>query len=71
MKRLAYVACAVFLVAGTMSKAQDFDAGVAAAQAGNFATAIREWKPLAEQGDPTAQFNLWLMYKQGLGVPQD
>ena len=28
----------------------DFDKGLAAAQAGDYATALREWKPLADQG---------------------
>ena len=30
-----------------------------------------EWRPLAEQGDAKAQFNLGLMYRKGNGVPQD
>jgi len=29
------------------------------------------WKPLAEQGDANAQFNLGVMYDKGEGVPQD
>jgi len=35
------------------------------------AAAVRDLKPLAEQGDPEAQFNLSSLYYQGLGVPQD
>ena len=35
------------------------------------AAAVRELKPLAEQGNPEAQFNLSSLYYQGLGVPQD
>jgi TPR repeat protein len=34
-------------------------------------TAVRELKPLAEQGDAEAQFNLGSLYYQGWGVPQD
>ncbi len=34
-------------------------------------TALREWRPLAEQGNALAQFNLGLMYMEGKGVPQD
>ena len=30
-----------------------------------------EWKPLAEQGMPEAQYNLGLMYSRGDGAPQD
>ena len=37
----------------------------------DFVAAVRELKPLAEQGDATAQFNLGSLYYQGLGVPQD
>jgi hypothetical protein len=47
------------------------DKGLEAAQKGDFATALREWRPLAEQGDAGAQYNLGVMYRQGQGVPQD
>ena len=49
----------------------DFEAGYAAAKRGNYATAYRLWKPLAEQGHSGAQFNLGLMHYKGQGVPQD
>ena len=51
--------------------AQDFQKGLAAAQAGDFATALQEWKPLAEAGNADAQYNLGIMYNNGYGVPQD
>jgi len=51
--------------------AQDFQKGLAAAQAGDFATALQEWKPLAEAGNADAQYNLGVMYENGQGVPQD
>ena len=51
--------------------AQDFEKGLAAAQAGDFATALKEWKPLAEAGNASAQYNLGLMYSNGEGVLQD
>ncbi len=38
---------------------------------GDYDTALKEWRPLAEQGDADAQFNLGVMYDMGLGVPQD
>jgi len=40
-------------------------------ESGDFATALREWTPLAEQGYADAQSNLGLMYYNGDGVPQD
>ncbi len=49
----------------------DFNAGVAAYKRGAYATALREWRPLAEQGNAKAQYNLGLMYRKGQGVPQD
>src|SRR5215471_4551507 len=38
---------------------------------GDYATALREWLPLAQQGDADAQYNLGLMYFNGQGVLQD
>ena len=49
----------------------DFRRGSEAAQRGDFATALREWKPLAEQGDSKAQFGLGFLYRNGHGVKQD
>ena len=49
----------------------DFAAGLKAYQDKDYATALKEWRPLAEQGDAAAQFNLGLLYYDGTGVPQD
>ena len=49
----------------------DFQAGFAAYQKGDYAAALREWTPLAEQGYAVVQFNLGVMYQQGQGVSQD
>ena len=48
-----------------------FDEGLAAYKKGNYTQALKEWTPLAEQGNATAQYNLGLMYANGQGVPQD
>jgi len=45
--------------------------GGAAYNQGDYGTALREWRPLAEQGDAGAQLNLGFMYDNGYGVPQD
>ena len=45
--------------------------GLAAAEAGNFITALQEWKPLAEAGNSFALYNLGVMYESGQGVIQD
>jgi TPR repeat protein len=49
----------------------DFKAGMDAHQRGDYATALREWQPLAEQGDALAQYNLGLLYDNGRGVQKD
>jgi TPR repeat protein len=42
-----------------------------AVERGDYATAMRELRPLAEQGHAAAQFNLGLLYANGQGVPKD
>ena len=49
----------------------DFQAGMDAYNRGDFKTALREWQPLADQGDPRAQFSFGLLYENGDGVPRD
>ncbi|MBL4740603.1 MAG: sel1 repeat family protein [Sneathiella sp.] len=48
-----------------------FDEGLVAAQNGDYETALKEWKPLADQGNVSAQHNLALMYYNGRGVLQN
>ncbi len=49
----------------------DFDAGAAAYTRGDYATALKEWQPLAETGNVAAQFNLGLMHYNAKGMPQN
>ena len=51
--------------------AQDFQKGFAAYTEGDYATALKEWRPLAEQGNVTSQYNIAVMYDKGKGVLQD
>jgi TPR repeat protein len=44
---------------------------IAARSEGDYATALRLYHPLANQGDAFAQYNLGLMYSRGEGVPQN
>jgi uncharacterized protein len=37
----------------------------------DYPTALRLIRPLADQGNATAQYNLGVFYDNGLGVPQD
>lgn len=54
-----------------MAKADDFSDGLEAALVGDYATALKLWKPLAESGDAEAQYNLGWMYSNGEGLVQD
>ncbi len=47
------------------------DEGEAAYERGDYATALREFRVLATQGNAPAQFSLGIMYYEGRGVPQD
>jgi TPR repeat protein len=49
----------------------DFNAGEKAYHRGDYATALREWHPLAKQGQAVAQYHLGLLYANGQGVPKD
>ena len=51
--------------------AQTFEEAVAAHERGEYAAAYRGFRVHAEQGDASAQFNLGLMYVNGVRVPQD
>ena len=55
----------------TTSALAGFDEGVAAYNRGDYATALEEMLPIAEQGNADAQFALGVMYGNGDGVPQD
>jgi len=49
----------------------DFKAGLQAYDRGDYATALKEWQPIADRGDPNAEYNLALMYALGQGTAQD
>ena len=49
----------------------DFQAGRDAYNRGDYDTALKEWQPLAEQGDALYQYFLGIMYHKGQGVTQD
>ena len=45
--------------------------GVSAYDRGDYAAALVEFRPLAEEGYRLAQYTLGVMYAEGQGVPQD
>ena len=60
----------IFILALTLAlpvAAQDFQKGLEAYKRGDYATALREWLPLAKQGHAGAQYNLGVMYDIGYG----
>ena len=65
------LAVALSMLAAPVAGAQDFDKGSRAYKKGDYATALREWRPLAEQGNAAAQYNLGYMYNFGWGLPQN
>ncbi len=69
--RYATMLLAVVVVLVAAPACTDFDPGMEAYERGDYATALKEWRPLAEQGDADAQFNLGVMYRIGQGVPED
>ena len=72
MPRIKFVLATVLSFMAFMPvAAQDYQKGYDAYNAGDYATVLQEWRPLAEQGNAAAQFNLGLMYYNGKGVPQD
>ena len=65
------IALALSLVCLVVPAWADYQAGMDAYNRGDYATALREWRPLAERGDPSAQFRLGSLYENGDGVPRD
>ena len=61
------------IVQQSMSSAQTgpLEDGEAAYQRGDYSTALRLLRPLAEHGDAHAEFDLGVIYYNGRGVPQD
>ena len=68
-RQLLIASSAAMVMAGAAYA--DVKAGVDAWQTGNFEGALKEWRPLADKGDPDAQFNLGQAYKLGRGVRAD
>ncbi len=69
--RTATMLLAAVMVLVATPACTDFEAGEEANKQGDYATELKKWRPLAEQGDADAQTNLGLMYRFGRGVPQD
>ena len=69
--KAALVAFALSAAFAAPVAAGPLEDGVAAYERGDYAAAFRLMRPLAEQGDASAQFNLGIMYSEGKGVTHD
>jgi TPR repeat protein len=67
---VAIVLASAFIAMAGPVKAGPFEEGVAAYEHNDFETALKIWKPLADQGNAGAQFYLGLIYDLGQGVVQ-
>lgn len=65
-----YLTLAVLLGSVEVSAIYYFSKGLDAALSGDFTTALREWKPLDENGDAVSQTFFGAMYANGEVVPK-
>ena len=72
MRALRTVVVLVLALAlSTSVLAAEWWVGRKAYERGDYVAALREWRPLAEQGHAKAQLKLGVMYSNGEGVTQD
>ncbi len=69
--RTATMLLAVVVVLVAAPACTNSKTGVDAYEKGDYATALKESRVLAEQGNAPAQYNLGLMYANSRGVPRD
>jgi uncharacterized protein len=65
------VVAALLMLSVTPAAAESLEDAVAAYRRADYATALRLYRPLADQGFAVAQFNVGLMYDLGRAVPQN
>src|SRR5262249_33205656 len=71
MRLLKLLLVLLVWAAAVPAVAGPFEDGTDAYRKGDYATALRLWRPLADAGNSDAQFRLGFLYHQGQGVPQD
>lgn len=69
--RLIPCAALALMLAPQTGAAQNYAAGESAYQSGDYSAAMDEWRPLAEQGNVTAQLQIGWLYDNGKGVTRD
>jgi len=71
MRKTIMLAFAAVTLAFSAAQADNLTDGARAFQNRDYSRAVSLWRPLAVQGNPTAQNNLGIMYLDGKGVPRD
>ncbi|MDP6706866.1 MAG: hypothetical protein QF893_11030 [Alphaproteobacteria bacterium] len=69
MRRLAFLPILFALL--WLPAWANFGDGQAYFSSGDYKGALEAWRPLAEAGDPRAQYSLGILYEQGLGMEKD
>lgn len=69
VNRKHLVAAALLIASAAPQSPKSVRAGIDAWQRSDYAGAVAIWRPLADKGDPDAQFNLGQAYRLGRGVP--
>ena len=67
--RTLLLSLALVFSASSAAWPQDFSKGFKAYTAGDYATALQKWRPLAERGFYRPQYHMGLLYYYGRGVP--
>jgi len=70
MKQLTLITV-LFIALVQPAVAKNYETGVIAYELGDYKTALKKFRPLAEEGHAEAQANLGFMYSKGQGVPLD
>ncbi len=71
MRRLTLFTFFLLILINLPTVAGPLEDGAQAYKVGNYQQALRLWKPLAEQGNADAQYNLGLLYMNGKGVEKN
>ena len=71
IRRYVVTLAMIFFALSVAPAQADFQKGFDAFNRGDYAVAIKEWRSLAERGDPNAQFYVGHMYHDGLSVAQN
>ena len=70
-KLLLLAVLSIFLVIPAVVLGGDIEDGITAYEKKDYKTALNKFKPLAEKGNISAQFNLGVMYDEGQEVQMD